>query len=62
VVSVGPDASILKVMQLMLANRISGLPLLAEAGKLVGTVTAGDFLRRAQTGTQRKRGSSFATA
>jgi len=55
VVSVGPDASILEAMQLMLANRISGLPVIAENGKLVGIVTEGDFLRRAETGTQRVR-------
>jgi CBS domain-containing protein len=55
VVSVGPDASILQAIQLMLANRISGLPVLAEGGKLVGIVTEGDFLRRAETGTQRAR-------
>jgi CBS domain-containing protein len=55
VVSVGPDASIVEAMQLMLANRISGLPVIAENGKLVGIVTEGDFLRRAETGTQRVR-------
>jgi CBS domain-containing protein len=55
VVSVRPDASILEAMQLMLANRISGLPVIAEGDKLVGIVTEGDFLRRAETGTQRAR-------
>jgi CBS domain-containing protein len=55
VVSVGPDASILEAMQLMLANRVSGLPVIAEGDKLVGIVTEGDFLRRAETGTQRAR-------
>jgi CBS domain-containing protein len=42
-------------MQSMLANRISGLPVIAENGQLVGIVTEGDFLRRAETGTQRAR-------
>ena len=55
VVSVAPDASILEAMQLMLANRISGLPVITENGKLVGIVTEGDFLRRAETGTQHRR-------
>jgi len=55
VVSVVPDASILEAMQLMLANRISGLPVTTESGKLVGIVTEGDFLRRAETGTQQRR-------
>jgi len=55
VVSVVPDASILEAVQLMLANRISGLPVITENGKLVGIVTEGDFLRRAETGTQHRR-------
>jgi CBS domain-containing protein len=54
VVSVGPGASIVEAVQLMLANRISGLPVIAE-NKLVGIVTEGDLLRRAETGTQRAR-------
>jgi CBS domain-containing protein len=55
VVSVAPDASILEATQSMLANRISGLPVITENGKLVGVVTEGDFLRRAETGTQHRR-------
>jgi len=55
VVSVGPDASILEAIRLMLQNRISGLPVVDPQGKLVGVVTEGDFLRRAETGTERKR-------
>lgn len=57
VVSVVPDASIFAAMQSMLANGISGLPVITEAGRLVGIVTEGDFLRRAETGTQRRRSS-----
>jgi CBS domain-containing protein len=55
VVSVSPDASILEAVRLMLQNRISGLPVVDAQGVLVGVVTEGDFLRRAETGTQRKR-------
>jgi CBS domain-containing protein len=55
VVSVRPDASILEAVRLMLQNRISGLPVVDRQGMLVGVVTEGDFLRRAETGTQRKR-------
>ena len=35
----------------MLQNRISGLPVIDAAGKLVGIVTEGDFLRRSEIGT-----------
>jgi CBS domain-containing protein len=54
VVSVSPDASILEAVRLMLQNRISGLPVI-DRGMLAGMVTEGDFLRRAETTTQRKR-------
>jgi CBS-domain-containing membrane protein len=39
----------------MLQHRISGLPVVDSDGYVVGIVTEGDFLRRADTGTQRKR-------
>jgi predicted transcriptional regulator len=38
-----------------LQNRISGLPVLDKDGELVGVVTEGDFLRRSEIGTQRRR-------
>jgi len=41
-------------VRLMLQNRISGLPVV-DRGMLVGVVTEGDFLRRAETTKQRKR-------
>ena len=55
VISVAPDASILECVRLMLQYRISGLPVLDTQGSLVGVVTEGDFLRRTETGTERKR-------
>jgi CBS domain-containing protein len=55
VISVRPDASILEAMRLMLQHRISGLPVIDASGTLVGLVTEGDFLRRAETGTNRHR-------
>lgn len=55
VVSIGPDASILEAVRLMLQHRISGLPVVDFSGQLQGIVTEGDFLRRAETGTQRRR-------
>jgi len=55
VISVTPQAAILEAARLMLQNRISGLPVIDEKGTLVGVVTEGDFLRRRETGTERKR-------
>jgi len=55
VVTVGPEASIVEASRLMLEHHISGLPVLDAHGHLVGIVSEGDFLRRAELGTQRKR-------
>ena len=56
VITVGIAASIVDAANIMLENHISGLPVVDEAGKLVGIVSQGDFIRRAEIGTQRKRG------
>lgn len=55
VITIAPDASVLEAARVMLQNRISGLPVVDGAGRLVGIVTEGDFLRRAEIGTGRKR-------
>jgi CBS domain-containing protein len=41
VVSVNLDSSVFEATQLMILNRISGLPVLGTSGKLVGVVTEG---------------------
>ena len=56
VITVGSDTPIIEAANLMLQNRISGLPVIDGAGKLIGIVSESDFLHRAETGTQRKRG------
>src|SRR5271169_896236 len=55
VLSVVPDESVSVAAQLMLQKRISGLPVIDERGDLVGIVSEGDFLRRVETATGRKR-------
>src|SRR5260370_14223474 len=55
VISGGPEASIRESARLMLQHRVSGLPVIAAAGRLVGVVTEGDFLRRVEAGTELKR-------
>ena len=59
VVTIAPNASILEALRLMLQHKISGLPVVDEKGNLAGIVTEGDFLRRAETGTERKRSRWF---
>jgi CBS domain-containing protein len=55
VVSVAPTTLIAEAARLMLDHRISGLPVVDAGGKLVGIVTEGDFLRRAEVGTVKQR-------
>ncbi len=55
VISVQSNASVMRAVQLMLQNEISGLPVVDDKGSLVGIVTESDFLRRGELGTQRKR-------
>jgi CBS domain-containing protein len=55
VVSIAPDSTVLDAVRIMLLRHISGLPVIDKSGSLVGIVTEGDFLRRAETGTQRRR-------
>ena len=56
VVTVTPNATILEAANIMLRWHVSGLPVVDTAGKLVGIVSEGDFIRRSEIGTQRKRG------
>jgi len=55
VVTTTPDASVQDVAQLMLASRVSGLPVLDERGKLVGIISEGDLMRRTEAGTEHHR-------
>jgi CBS domain-containing protein len=54
VITVGQDTAIVEAARIMLQNHISGLPVVSASGKLVGIVSEGDFLRRAEIGTGRK--------
>src|SRR3979411_574542 len=56
VITVDPDAAVVDAANIMLEKHISGLPVLDRAGNLVGMVSQGDFIRRAEIGTERKRG------
>jgi CBS domain-containing protein len=56
VMTVETDTPIVDAANIMLNKHISGLPVVDEGGHLVGIVSQGDFIRRAEIGTQRKRG------
>ena len=55
VISIDPGATVLQAAQLMLKHHISGLPVIDKDGNLVGIVSEGDFLRRRETKTERRR-------
>lgn len=52
VLSIDAEAPIAFAVRVMLQRKISGLPVIDAAGNLVGVVTEGDFLRRAEAGTK----------
>jgi CBS domain-containing protein len=55
VISVASDASAMQAGTLMLKHQISGLPVVDSSGILLGIISEGDFLRRAELGTQCRR-------
>jgi CBS domain-containing protein len=55
VISVGPEASVRDVAKILLANRISAAPVIDDQGRLVGIISEGDLVRRAELGTHYRR-------
>jgi CBS domain-containing protein len=51
VITATPDTSIVEAATMMLQHHVSGLPVVDADKKLVGIVSEGDFLRRAEIGT-----------
>ncbi|MGO6819768.1 CBS domain-containing protein [Rhizobium leguminosarum] len=54
-ITVTASSSVAEAAKLMLDNKISGLPVVDASGALVGIVSEGDFLRRSELNTERKR-------
>ena len=55
VVTIDEEATAQEAAALMLRHRISALPVMDRSGKLVGIVSEGDLMRRAELGTERER-------
>src|SRR5260370_28194425 len=55
VITVGHDASVQEVAQILLSARISGVPVVGAGGELLGIVSEGDLMHRAEAGTDRQR-------
>ncbi|CAB3798931.1 Inosine-5'-monophosphate dehydrogenase [Paraburkholderia caffeinitolerans] len=60
VVSVVSTATVFEAAELMAKHHISGLPVVDEAGKIVGLVSEGDLLHRVETGTGKPQRSWLA--
>jgi CBS domain-containing protein len=56
VITVTPETTIVEAANTMLQRHVSGLPVVSKTGKLVGIISEGDFIRRSEIGTERKRG------
>jgi CBS domain-containing protein len=54
VITVSPDADITTIGKTLVKNSISAVPVVGGDGKLVGIVSEGDLVRRAESGTERR--------
>lgn len=57
VICVHAESRIVDAIRLMLDKHISGVPVVDGGGKVVGMVTEGDLMRRAEIGTQKQHAS-----
>jgi len=57
VITIEAESSVRDAARKLLEHRISALPVVDPGGQLVGLISEGDLLRRADIGTERKRGS-----
>lgn len=55
VISVSPDTPVAEIANTMVSARISGVPVVDAGGKVVGIVSEGDLMRRAETETAPRR-------
>jgi CBS domain-containing protein len=55
VITVSPRASVKEVAKTFLDRHISAVPVVDDNGKLVGIISEGDLLHRAEAGTERQR-------
>lgn len=54
VITVAPDGDVRETARKLLDHRISAVPVVDKAGKLVGIISESDLMRREDTGTQRQ--------
>jgi CBS domain-containing protein len=55
VITVKPSSSVKEVAKIFLERRISAAPVVDDQGKLIGIISEGDLMHRAEAGTERHR-------
>ena len=55
VITAKPSATVREVAETLLKHHISAVPVVDDQGHLVGIVSEGDLLRRAEAGTEQRR-------
>ena len=53
VITVGPNATVQEIANILLSNRISAVPVVDAHGALIGIVSEGDLIHRVEAGTER---------
>lgn len=56
VLTIGPDTPVAEIANVLLARRISGVPVI-EDDEIIGIVSEGDLIHRREIGTERRAGS-----
>jgi CBS domain-containing protein len=55
VITASPGSTVKSVAETFLKHHISAVPVVNDAGKIVGIISEGDLLRRVESGTERRR-------
>lgn len=55
VITIDADSTVAQAAQRMLDHRISGMPVIDNGGRVIGIISEGDLLHRAETGTERRK-------
>jgi CBS domain-containing protein len=55
VITIGEDATVPEAAKLLSEHGISGVPVIDKENRVIGMVSEGDLLHRAETGTERRR-------
>jgi CBS domain-containing protein len=55
VITVRSDTSLSEIADILLKNRISGVPVVDDAGRVIGIVSEGDLIHRVEVGTEHRR-------